>query len=376
MSANTKRWIGIGLLILSMVGVGVWVMKAQHAMKQWDPTEARKANVPIPVRTVKAEKQDLEETVGGTAVTAPARIATITIPQSATNGVDRRVKDVNFWPGSPVKLNEPLMTFEPKLFEQVVRQQEATLKEARQALDTNQKLFDQKAASGLQVETAKVQVETAQMNLDLAKRDLELCVIQSPLNGVVDQLFVVPQMEVPGGTTLAVVTQLDPIYIQMDYPMERLDSLHLDQTAEIVLDAFPQDKFTGKVIRISPVVSTKSRVVPVTIEIPNPDNRIKAGIAGFARVKGVKSATTAVPTLSIIKKQDKSMVICVEEGRAKVREVHTGTMLREGQIEILDGLQPGEEVLVYGQKDVREGDLVNVDWVKWTHRSDLADAAH
>jgi RND family efflux transporter MFP subunit len=200
-------------------------------------------------------------------------------------------------------------------------------------------------------------------------------VIQSPLNGVVDQLFVVPQTEVAGGTTVAVVTQLDPIYVQMDYPMERLDSLRLDQTTETVLDAFPQDKFTGKVIRISPVVSTKSRVVPVTIEVSNPDDRIKAGIAGFTRVKGRKAATTAVPTLSIINKGGKSMVICVEESRAKIREVRTGAVVREGMIQVLEGLKPGEEIVVYGQKDLHENDIVNVDWQKWTHRTDLEVAA-
>jgi RND family efflux transporter MFP subunit len=229
----------------------------------------------------------------------------------------------------------------------------------------------------LQLETAKVDVETAQLKLDLGKRDLSLCTIASPIDGVVDQLNVVPQMEATPGAILAIVTQLDPIYVQMDYPMERLDSLQLDQTAEIVLDAFPQDTFHGKVIRILPVVQTKSRVVPAVVEIANPGNRIKAGIAGFVRVKGKKTKTTSVPTVAVIKTKDdqKSMVICVENGRAKVRPVRTGAVVREGEIEVLDGLKKGEEVVVYGQKDVHEDDLVNVEWHKWTHRSDLDVAA-
>ena len=51
--------------------------------------------------------------------------------------------------------------------------------------------------------------------------------------------------------------------------------------------------------------------------------------------------------------------------------MHTGAVIREGEIEILDGVQPGEVVVVYGQKDVVENDLVNVDWLKWTHRTDV-----
>jgi len=146
--------------------------------------------------------------------------------------------------------------------------------------------------------------------------------------------------------------------------------------AEIVLDAFPQETFKGKVLRISPVVSTKSRVLPVTVEVSNPANRIKAGIAGFVRIKSIKSSATSVPTVSVIKRQQKSMVICVENSRAKIREVRTGAVIKEGEIEVLDGVQPGEEIVVYGQKDVRENDVVNVDWLKWTHRDDVVAPAN
>jgi len=119
------------------------------------------------------------------------------------------------------------------------------------------------------------------------------------------------------------------------------------------------------------------RVVPVTIEVSNPGNRIKAGIAGFVRVKGMKSNVTAVPTVAVIRNKDdqKSMVVCVENGRARARQVRTGAVIREGEIEVLDGLNVGDQVVVYGQKDVQEDDLVNVDWHKWTHRSELDVAA-
>lgn len=372
MSLKLQRVIGISVLVLAMVGTALWQVRAQRAMVQWDPVVARKANQPIPVRTVKVDKKDREETIGGTAVTMPARIATITIPMSSSEVVDRTVKAVSSWPGSLVKQGQTIIEFEPALFQQVVREREATLSQANKALEAMQKLFTQKAASGLQLETAKVDVETAKLKFDLAKRDLGLAVIHSPVDGVVEEVNVVPQGQVGGNTTLAVVTQLDPIYVQMDYPMERLDSLKLGQTAEIVLDAFPQDIFAGKVTRIAPVVSTKSRVLPVTLEIPNPENRIKAGIAGFVRIKSAKSAATAVPTVAVIKKDQKSMVVCVENSRAKMREVRTGAVIHEGEIEILDGVKPGEEIVVYGQKDVREDDVVNVDWAQWTHRSDLA----
>src|SRR3954462_15776966 len=122
MSSSSMRWFGIGLLLVAMLGVGAWTMRAQQALKLWDPVAARTANQPIPVRTVKVDKKDIEETIGGTAVTMPARIATITIPQSSSSAVDRRVKAVNFWPGSSVKQGATILDFEPQLYQQAVRQ--------------------------------------------------------------------------------------------------------------------------------------------------------------------------------------------------------------------------------------------------------------
>jgi RND family efflux transporter MFP subunit len=310
----------------------------------------------------------LEETIGGTAVTMPAQTATISIPISSSAAADWQVREVFFRPGATVKQGDVLLTFEAMLFEQTVRQRTAYLSQALSELDAYKRLAQQRAATAMQVNEAQVAVETAELELALANRDLQLCQIVSPVNGVIDQLDVVPQMRIGGGSVVAVVHQLDPIYVQMDYPMERLDSLHVDQTAEVVLDAYAQETFTGRVIRIAPVVSTKTRVLPVMLEIPNPDNRIRAGISGFVRVKSMKSKAKTIPSVAVIKKQQKAMVVCVENNRAKIREVHTGNVTNDGQIEILAGLDIGEEVVIFGQDALNENDPVNVDWQKWTRR--------
>lgn len=371
--ATIIRWTsGLLLLACAVVAVGAWQLHARDAMISWDPDKARGHDRPIPVRTVKVEQRDLEETIGGTAVTMPAQSAMINIPANAATVTDRQVKEVNFWSGAEVKQGDVLMTFEPALFELTVQQRKAMVAQAKEGLLAYQKLYQQKAASAMQVKEAELAVETAELELAMAEQDLQLCTIASPIDGVVDQLNVVPQQRVSGGATLAVIHRLDPIFVEMDYPMERIDSLAVGQPAEVVLDAFPQEKFTGKVIRIAPIVSTKTRVLPVVIEVPNPDNRIRAGISGFARIKSTKPGATTVPSIAVIKKQQKAMVFCVEDNRAKIREVRTGNASDEGNIEIVNGLKEGEEVVIFGQDAIQENDLVNVDWKEWTRRKDDA----
>jgi membrane fusion protein, multidrug efflux system len=359
-----------GLLLLAC-GVGfvaAWQWQARDALRTWDPGKARRANEPIPVRTAKVDQRELNETIGGTAVTLPAQSATIAIPLNSSAIADRMVKQVAAQPGSPIRKGDLLIEFESALFQQLVKQRAALLDKARQELATTKELYAKKAASGLQLEEAEVAVETAQLDLDLAKADLDLCVVRCPIDGVVESVDVVPQVRVGGGSVLAVIHQLDPILVQLDFPMERLDALELGQQADIVLDAFPQETFEGEVARILPVVSTKTRVLPVIIEVSNADNRIRAGISGFVRVRTKKSSANTVPSVAVIKKQSKAMVFCVEDNRAQIREVLTGPITEAGDIQILSGLNAGEEVIIFGQDAVQDNDLVNVDWQQWTGR--------
>lgn len=367
-----RRISGLFVLCCAVGLVAAWQWQARGALQEWSPTKARKADKPIPVRTVKAEEREFSETVGGTAVSIPSQSVILTIPESASEALDREVTEVNFGVGSTVAKGDTLLEFNRVLFQQIVEEKQALLDKAKEELSVMSKLREKNAASGLEVKTAEVAVKTAEVELGMAQRDLQLCTVTSPVDGVIEQMDVAPQMRLGGQATLAVVHQLDPIYIQMDFPMERCDSLELGQTAEVTLDAFPQDTFTGKVAKISPTVSTKTRVLPVLIEVENPGNRIRAGISGYARVTGEMSKATAVPSVAIIKNKQKAMVVRVEDKRAKLQEVRTGSVVQAGYVEVLDGLDSGDEIVVFGQDSVRDNDLLNTQWQEWSGREDLA----
>src|SRR5262245_28236966 len=128
MKSNLLRWCcGCLLLGCVIVFVGAWQWRAREAMRAWDPDRARSANEPIPVRTVKVDECEMQETIGGTAVTLPVQSAIITIPLSSSAVADRCVKQVGFQPGAAVKHGEMLFEFEPLLFEQSLKQRDAVL---------------------------------------------------------------------------------------------------------------------------------------------------------------------------------------------------------------------------------------------------------
>lgn len=180
-------------------------------------------------------------------------------------------------------------------------------------------------------------------------------------------------------STIGQVLQLDPIDLLVDFPLERIDDVQIGQPAEVVLDSFPKDTFSGKVLRIGPKVNPQVRVMPVLVRIENSKARIKPGITGFVRTRVQKQAVT-VPVTAVLHQSSKAMVFRVQDGRAHVCSVRTGPTIENDVVEVTQGLAPGDEVVVfqnfYRHSDhlvstdcyLKDNDLVDVDWKKWAGR--------
>ena len=152
--------------------------------------------------------------------------------------------------------------------------------------------------------------------------------------------------QVSSAKEFARIVTLDPIHVRVDFPQERVDDVFIGQLAEVVLDSFPQETFEAKVIRISPRVDSSTRVLAVVLEMPNPKNRIKAGISAFARLKVSKPYVTAVPATAIVHRGSKAVVFRIVDGRAKLREVEIGNSDVNSRLEVRSGLAPGDTVVV------------------------------
>ena len=226
---------------------------------------------------------------------------------------------------------------------------------------------------------AKQGLESALAGLALARRDVERCQVTSPIDGVSERVDLAPGQAVQADAELVKVVRLDRIHARLDYPQDRLDELKLGLKAEIVLDAYPKETFTGTVIRISPQVNPHLRVLPVVAEISNSDHRIRAGISGYARLRFTKKIA-AVPEAALIEDGARSAVFRIEEGRARMREVRTGALFDNGVREVQSGLAPGDEVVIFhnfyrhtqvlARRDcyLQDNDLVDVNWRKWVRR--------
>lgn len=182
--------------------------------------------------------------------------------------------------------------------------------------------------------------------------------IESPLSGMVGRVYVDIGSNVTTQTPVALISNMDIAEINLDIPEKYIPKIKIGQEAEIEVDAYTAQKFTGKITKISPVVDIQTRAAPIEISIDNPDHRLQSGM--FAKVNLVLEKSKGVPAIlkeAIIGKNTHTYIYVVEGNKAVLRNVELG--IRQGQLyEVVKGVKEGDLVVIMGQQRLRDGALV------------------
>ncbi len=185
--------------------------------------------------------------------------------------------------------------------------------------------------------------------------------VESPLTGVVGRVYVDIGTQVTPQTPVAFVADMDKVEILLNIPEKYLSKVSVGQTAEVFVDAYPEDSFTGVVTKVSPVVDLGTRTFPLEIDIENADERLKPGM--FAEVRlaiGLHKNAMVVMKEAILGRGDYAYVYVLEGDVVRKKKVKLGP--RQGACyAVTEGLLPGEEIVVMGQQRLRDGAAVKVE---------------
>jgi len=136
------------------------------------------------------------------------------------------------------------------------------------------------------------------------------------------------------------------VWIICDVYENDLDAVHIGETAEIRLNAYPNKVLKGRVDNILPVLDPAIRTAKVRLEVANP-GLLRVGMFATATFYGKQpEMRAAVPASAILHLHDRQWVYApVSAGHFKRLEVVTGDMLPGNQQEIVSGIKPGEKVI-------------------------------
>jgi cobalt-zinc-cadmium efflux system membrane fusion protein len=173
--------------------------------------------------------------------------------------------------------------------------------------------------------------------------------IHAPISGVITDQQVTNAAGVQGlaSPNPFTISDLSNVWILCDVYENDLINVHLGDSAEIRLNAYPDRSLTGRINNVGPILDPSLRTAKVRIEVKNP-GIIKVGMFVSATLHGLKKEThMAVKASAILHLHDRNWVY-VPEGDKRFRrmEVVVGNLLPDGMQEILSGLNPGQQVVV------------------------------
>ncbi len=185
--------------------------------------------------------------------------------------------------------------------------------------------------------------------LEQSGRASTVWTITSPIAGALQELEVREGMTVQTGATLARINGLDTVWLEVAVPEAQVADLQVGQPVSAALPAYPGEPLQGSIAAILPTANTESRTVRVRVELPNPDQRLRPGMTAEVSLAGDERAALMVPTEAVIRTGRRNVVMVAEgEGRFRPVEVRIGRETGE-KTEILEGLEPGEQVVASGQ---------------------------
>jgi len=199
---------------------------------------------------------------------------------------------------------------------------------------------------------AQVDVENTRARLHVLGGDpnnpAPIVDIRAPVSGVITDQQVTNAAGVAGlgSPNPFTISDLSHVWILCDVYENDLANVHLGETAEIRLNAFPGKVFTGRISNVSPVLDPTLRSAKVRIEVANP-GLMKVGMFVTATFHGQKKeAHSAVPATAILHLHDRDWVY-VPAGGKKFRrvEVTTGGMLPGNLQEVVSGIKPGDLIV-------------------------------
>ncbi|MDD5657962.1 MAG: efflux RND transporter periplasmic adaptor subunit [Elusimicrobia bacterium] len=183
--------------------------------------------------------------------------------------------------------------------------------------------------------------------------------VPSTLDGTVARLYLDRGAHVTPETPIALVVDQSEVIVRADVPERYAGRVALGQAARVRVDAYPGREFSGRIWRVSPVVDPATRSSVIEARLDNVSGRLRSGMFGeLTLVTGRHARVASVPK-EALSEEGGAAVFVVKDGRASRRRVKVG-LRGDAYVEILEGVQPGEQAVVFGLYGLRDGSPVEI----------------
>lgn len=263
--------------------------------------------------------------------------------------------------GSVVRAGQVLAEVDAREIAAQVRSAEAALAFARSTAERSAQLFRDRVMTAAENERDQAALAAAQASYDQLRTRLGFASVRAPISGVITEKRVEAGDVVQNQARLFTVADVSTLVARVLVSELDVTGIREGSVAEVAVDALGGARFQAQVRRIFPAADTATRMVPVEVALGGSAARqLRPGY--MARVTfrlGARDDVVLAPASALVGPAQSRAVFVVKDGRAERRAVRVGTA-NGTSVEILEGLVPGDSVVVAGTDGLRDGASVRV----------------
>lgn len=309
---------------------------------------------PVPVAVTPVQRGRVDAYYASTTTLTAVEEAVVV---ARTQGI---VEEIYVEEGDSVTEGQPLTQLDTKRLQLEVARTRTNLESLQRAAERSKQLFESKMISTDAYDQVNFEYAREKATLALQLHELEEATIRAPITGVITIRHIKLGHTLSPNEEAFEIKRANKLEAILNVPEKELFKLAVGQHARIKIDALPDILFEGRVERVAPEVDRTSGTFRVTVRLDNMDLMLKPGM--FARVNiryDSREDVLLVARDAVVTQKDESTVFVVKDGLAMRQSVETGYVM-DTEIEILNGLGEGDQVIVTGQGGLRDGAAVRV----------------
>lgn len=356
-SLRARRFIPALIIICLLGTIALLVVKCQskaEVIREANQANSEKEQPPLNVVTLKMTPGLIRDQIDLPGVTEPWVELTISAE------VAGKVMEKVVTEGASVTKGDVLVRIDSRDYQNAYASARASHTLATAELNRLKKLHNRQAVSQSQLDNAVTELARTRATMDIARIALERSSIRAPFSGVVNDMFIDEGQYLAVGDPVAEMLDIDRLKVRVGIPESDVAAVRRIDRFKVCIDALEERTFVAKKHFLSKTADPMARLYNLDLELENSSGDILPDM--FARVEIVKKEIPdglSIPLYSVISRNDDQIVYIVQENRAKARSVTLG-LLDGWRVEVREGLEPDEDVVVVGHRSLNDGEAVKV----------------
>ncbi|EAT12647.1 efflux RND transporter periplasmic adaptor subunit [Bermanella marisrubri] len=314
---------------------------------------------PTPVVLHSVTTKPLEQTIE--AIGSARAQESVTI----TGSVTEKIESIHFQQGQKVDKGTLLVSLNSEEEEAQLKAARVNLSEQKREYKRIENLVKQKSVSASELDRLQSSIDLANARIKEAQAKIADRRIRAPFSGQLGLRFVSPGALLSPGDSITTLDKIDQLEVEFEMAETYLPYIQPNQSLNAISNAYPKLNFNGQIKTLDSRIDNTTRSIRVRATIDNQDQKLKPGMMLVLRIISEQRQAIMIPEEAIFMRAKQHYVYIVDKNMVvNERAIKVGLRTR-GEVEVIEGLKDGEQIVHQGLLKVRPGSQVEAQVETW-----------